>query len=81
MDFENFGGFEIAIIVLVVFLAEIALATPPFGLGLFIINGVIEDSTIGDIVKGVMPFIIADLVILGILIAWPQLILFLPNLM
>jgi tripartite ATP-independent transporter DctM subunit len=67
--------------VLVVFLAEIALATPPFGLGLFIINGVIEDSTIGDIVKGVMPFIIADLVILGILIAWPQLILFLPNLM
>jgi C4-dicarboxylate transporter DctM subunit len=67
--------------VLVVFLAEIALATPPFGLGLFIINGVVEGSKLSEIVSGVMPFILADFVILAILIAWPQLILFLPNLM
>ena len=67
--------------VLVVFLAEIALATPPFGIGLFIINGVIEGSKLSEIAQGVMPFILADMVILAILIAWPQLILFLPNLM
>ena len=46
--------------VLVIFLAEIALATPPFGLGLFIINGVIEGSTLAEITRGVMPFIVAD---------------------
>ena len=67
--------------VLVVFLAEIALATPPFGIGLFIINGVIEGSKLSEIAQGVLPFIIADMIILAILIAWPQLILFLPNLM
>jgi len=67
--------------VLVVFLAEIALATPPFGIGLFIINGVIEGSKLSEIAQGVLPFILADMVILAILIAWPQLILFLPNLM
>jgi C4-dicarboxylate transporter DctM subunit len=67
--------------VLVVFLAEIALATPPFGLGLFIINGVIEGSQLGEIARGVFPFILADLVILGVLVAWPKLVLFLPNLM
>lgn len=66
--------------VLVVFLAEIALAMPPFGLGLFIINGVIQDK-LGEIVQGVLPFIVADMVILAILVAWPQLVLFLPNLM
>jgi tripartite ATP-independent transporter DctM subunit len=67
--------------VLVVFLAEIALATPPFGLGLFIINGVIQESTLAEVAVGVLPFIVADFVILAILVAWPQLILFLPNLM
>jgi TRAP-type C4-dicarboxylate transport system permease large subunit len=67
--------------VLVVFLAEIALATPPFGLGLFIINGAIEGSKLSDITVGAMPFILADFVILAVLVAWPQLVLFLPNLM
>lgn len=67
--------------VLVVFLAEIALATPPFGLGLFIINGVVTDSKLSEIAVGVLPFILADLVILAILIAWPKLVLFLPNFM
>lgn len=67
--------------VLVVFLAEIALATPPFGLGLFIINGVIEGSKLSEITRGVLPFIVADMIILAVLIAWPKLILFLPSLM
>ncbi len=67
--------------VLVVFLCEIALATPPFGLGLFIINGVIEGSKLSEIARGVVPFIVADMIILGVLIAWPQLVLFLPTLM
>ncbi len=66
--------------VLVVFLAEIALATPPFGIGLFIIKGVVN-ADITDIVRGVTPFILADFVILAILVAFPQLVLFLPNLM
>lgn len=66
--------------VLVVFLAEIALATPPFGIGLFIIKGVVN-ADITDIVRGVTPFIVADFVILAILVAFPQLVLFLPNLM
>ena len=77
----NLGYDPIWFGVLVVFLAEIALATPPFGLGLFIINGVIHGSKLSEIVQGVLPFIIADLVILAILVAWPQLVLFLPNLM
>jgi tripartite ATP-independent transporter DctM subunit len=67
--------------VLVVFLAEIALATPPFGLGLFIINGAIAGSKLSDITIGAMPFILADFAILAILVLWPQLVLFLPNLM
>ncbi len=66
--------------VVMVFLCEIALATPPFGIGLFIIRGVVG-AELSEVTRGVMPFLIADLVILGILIAWPEIVLFLPNLM
>lgn len=66
--------------VMMVFLCEIALATPPFGIGLFIIRGVVG-AELTEVVRGVMPFLVADMVILGILIAWPEIIMFLPNLM
>lgn len=67
--------------VIVVFLAEISLVTPPFGLSIFVIKGVIKDSQYSEILKGSIPFIIADLIILLILLFFPQIILFLPNLM
>lgn len=67
--------------VIVVFLAEISLVTPPFGLSIFMIQGVIKDSKYMDILKGSAPFIIMDFVVLLIFLYFPQLILFLPNLM
>jgi C4-dicarboxylate transporter DctM subunit len=66
--------------VMMVFLCEIALATPPFGIGLFIIRGV-AGAELSEVTRGVMPFLIADFVILGILIVWPEIVLLLPNLM
>ncbi|MFS0575513.1 TRAP transporter large permease [Sporosarcina sp. 179-K 3D1 HS] len=67
--------------VIVVFLAEISLVTPPFGISIFMIQGVVKGSEYGDIIKGSIPFIIADLFILVIFLAFPKLILFLPGLM
>lgn len=67
--------------VIVVFLAEVSLVTPPFGMSIFVIQGVIKDSKFGDIVKGSLPFIIADFVILFVLLFFPELVLFLPNFM
>jgi C4-dicarboxylate transporter DctM subunit len=66
--------------VMMVFLCEIALATPPFGIGLFIIRGVVG-AELSEVTRGVMPFLVADFVILAILIAWPGIVLFLPSLM
>ena len=67
--------------IIVVFLTEVALVTPPLGLSLFIIKGAVPNSELEDVIKGSIPFIIIDLMILVLLIAFPQIILFLPNLM
>lgn len=67
--------------VLLVFLAEVSLVTPPFGMSLFIIKGAIPGSDITDIIKGSVPFIVSDFVIIALLIIFPEIITFLPDLM
>jgi tripartite ATP-independent transporter DctM subunit len=63
-------------------LAEIAAVTPPVGLNVYTLKGVAgEDTSIEEVFRGIWPFVICDLVVLVLLIAFPQLSLFLPNLM
>ncbi|NWG02632.1 MAG: TRAP transporter large permease [Syntrophaceae bacterium] len=66
--------------VLVVRLTEIGLITPPVGLNVYIIKG-ISNVPMGTIFRGIVPFLIADLCEVALLIAFPQLSLFLPSLM
>lgn len=61
---------------------EIAVLTPPVGLNLFVIQGISKDQiTIGDVIKGSLPFIACMLVLLCLLIAFPQVAMWLPELM
>ena len=56
------------------------LITPPVGLNVFVIKG-ISGVSIGKIFRGVIPHLIADLLQVVALVAFPQIIMFLPNLM
>jgi len=67
--------------VLVVQLGEISLLTPPFGLNLFLMKGLMPEVEMDDIIRGVFPFIIAAIFTLFVYIIFPQTSLFLPNLM
>ena len=68
--------------VVVLKLVEIAAVTPPIGLNVFALKGVAgDDTTIEEIYRGIWPFVICDLVVLVFLILFPQISLFLPNLM
>lgn len=67
--------------VIVVRVVEIGQITPPVGLNIFVIRGVAKDVPIGTIYRGVIPFLIADLLHLTLLVAVSQISLFLPNLM
>ena len=66
---------------LVVVCLQTSWLTPPFGFALFFLRGIAPPGvTYFDIVKGCFPFMLCQLVGLGILILFPQIILFLPDL-
>lgn len=67
--------------IIVVKMAELCLITPPIGLNCFVVAGVRPECSVQDVFRGVTPFFIADIVTIGILIAIPNIVLWLPNLM
>jgi tripartite ATP-independent transporter DctM subunit len=59
---------------------QTSFLTPPFGFALFYLRGVAPESvSTGQIYKGVIPFIIIQLAMLGLLAAWPSLATWLPE--
>ena len=63
-------------------LIAIGLVTPPVGLNVYVVKAASPiPLTLEDIFIGVGPFIVAALVVLGLLVAVPQIVLFLPDLM
>ncbi|WP_366658266.1 TRAP transporter large permease [Fodinicurvata sp. EGI_FJ10296] len=66
--------------ILIVVLCETALITPPIGMNLFVVQGVRRSGSIVDIMAGVMPFMLALALMIVLLIAFPQIALWLPEL-
>ena len=63
-------------------LAEIGVLTPPVGLNVFVVKSSSPvPVTLGQVFTGVVPFIALDFLSLGLYVAFPQMILWLPNLM
>jgi tripartite ATP-independent transporter DctM subunit len=67
--------------ILIVTIVEIGMISPPVGLNLFVISSLLPKVSLGAIYRGVWPFVMADIVRLGILIAFPVIALWLPGLM
>ncbi|WP_347312083.1 TRAP transporter large permease [Defluviimonas sp. SAOS-178_SWC] len=61
---------------------ELATLSPPFGLSLFVMKGIVSrDTTMMDIYLAVLPFVAINLVVMGIIIAFPAIVLWLPSIM
>ena len=67
--------------IIVVKMAELCLITPPIGLNCFVVAGVRPDISVQDVFRGASPFFVADVVTVGVLIAFPGIVLWLPNLL
>ncbi|CAB1061703.1 TRAP dicarboxylate transporter, DctM subunit, unknown substrate 3 [Olavius sp. associated proteobacterium Delta 1] len=81
----NLGYDPIWFGIIIVMVTEMGVITPPVGINVYVVYGVAE-SVIGgvpleSIFKGIVPFLLAVIVGLIILILFPQIILLLPNLM
>ena len=65
--------------IIIVMTVELGLIHPPVGMIVFVIKSVVPDVSFSTIFKGVLPFIITDLIRLVILIAFPIIALWLPS--
>lgn len=65
--------------IVVVVAIEISLITPPVGLNVFVLKSVLRDIQTGEIFKGVVPFVLMDLVRVLLLVFLPVIVLFLPG--
>ncbi|MGB0629137.1 MAG: TRAP transporter large permease [Alphaproteobacteria bacterium] len=60
---------------------EMSATTPPFGLLLFIMMGMVKGTTLGQVALAAAPYLFCDLILIVILIIFPMLALYLPSLM
>jgi len=66
--------------IIVVKMCEVCLITPPVGLNCYVVAAVRRDIPLGDVFRGITPFFIADVVTVGLFLAFPGIILWLPSL-
>jgi tripartite ATP-independent transporter DctM subunit len=67
--------------IVMVIVLEMGLISPPVGINVFVVKGVAEDVPLSKIYAGIMPFWLAMLVCVVLLIAFPQIAMILPNTM
>jgi C4-dicarboxylate transporter DctM subunit len=65
--------------VVIVLVTELGVITPPVGINVYVVSGVAKDVPLEKIFKGAFPFVLTLLAYLVIMILFPQIALFLPN--
>ncbi|MCW5773229.1 MAG: TRAP transporter large permease [Rhodospirillaceae bacterium] len=60
---------------------EIGFATPPFGMLLFVMMGVVPGTTLGQVSRAAIPYVACQMLVVALLVAFPGLVLFLPRLL
>ena len=65
--------------IVVVKMCGVCLLTPPIGLSCFVVAAVRRDIPLADVFRGALPFVIADFMAIGIFLAWPATVTWLPD--
>ena len=67
--------------ILLVKLIEVGVVTPPVGLNCYVVNGIRPDIPLESVFRGVTPFLLGEIFIIGVIIMFPDLVMLLPNMM
>jgi tripartite ATP-independent transporter DctM subunit len=67
--------------IIIVMVVELGLITPPIGMNVFVIKGIAREVPLETIFRGAMPFVGAQIILILILIAFPEIALWLPSTM
>jgi TRAP-type C4-dicarboxylate transport system permease large subunit len=67
--------------ILIVVVVQIGLISPPVGMNMFVVKSMLPRIATSTIFRGVTPFVVAEIVLLAVLVAFPSISLVLPRLM
>jgi len=67
--------------IIIVVVVMIGLISPPVGMNMFVVRTLLPNVSIGTVFQGVMPFVVSECVLLAILVAFPEISVYLPNLL
>lgn len=67
--------------IFLVIMMELALITPPVGMNLYVVQGVRGRGELADVYRGILPFVAAMLLMIGLIILWPGIVTYLPELL
>jgi tripartite ATP-independent transporter DctM subunit len=67
--------------VVIVLISQIAVVTPPVGVNVYVTKGIVPDVPIASIFRGTFPFLVAMVILLGIILFFPDLVLWFPGLL
>lgn len=67
--------------VIMVILVELGCITPPVGMNVFVVAGVARDVPMSTIFRGIFPFVVVELILIALLVLFPEIALLLPNAM
>ncbi len=67
--------------VIIVLVTQMGVITPPVGINVYVVNGIAVGIPLEKIFKGIFPFLFALIIGTGFMVAFPQIIMFLPNIM
>lgn len=76
---RTYGYDPVWFAIIVVIVVEVGLIHPPVGMNLFVVQAQAPDVKITSIYKGILPFLVAPLLLIVLMFAFPQLALWLPN--
>ena len=65
--------------IFLVIMMELALITPPVGMNLYVVQSVRGRGELADVYRGILPFVAAMLMMIGLIIIWPQIVMVLPE--
>ncbi len=77
----NLGFDPIWFGVLIVMVVELGLISPPIGMNVFVIKGIVPDVSLANIYWGVLPFVVAQILLIALIIVFPFLATWLPQTM
>jgi C4-dicarboxylate transporter DctM subunit len=66
---------------MIVLVVEMGQITPPVGINVFMMHGIAKDVPMYTIFRGIVPFLIVDMINVVMIMVFPQIVSFLPSLM